>query len=459
MLVLIYLIIFAVLLSLDANSSRRFTALEFIMSVSPFIWTVDFWIRFIAQQTPSQIIKPYVLMPIPRYACIDSFIISSLLSLGNLVWFALLIPFCLMSVVFSYGLLPALSLLLLFYLMILVDSQWYSICRTLITNHILYLLLPLSVNVAIFLPWILGDYGCFSTFYAKIGTGMEHGQVIPHIIALAILALLIVINRRLQYINVWKELGKQRVKKLKSVSRLSFFDHYGEIGEYLKIEVKSLMRNKNPRKIFIYATVAVIVLSAIISTTDVYDSSFMTNFWAFYNFVIYGGMLLARIMGYEGNYIDVLMVHKENILKLLIAKYYFFCGLLIIPFLLMLPTVIVGKWNVFMLLSYGLFTAGFQYFLLMQTAVYNKQKIPLNEKMISKNGIESNYFQLATEMAAMILPAIFISLLETIMPTKVAWLLIMAFGLTFIISHKLWLRNIYQRMMRRKYVHLEAFHK
>lgn len=459
MLVLIYLIIFAVLLSLDANSSRRFTALEFIMSVSPFIWTVDFWIRFIAQQTPSQIIKPYVLMPIPRYACIDSFIISSLLSLGNLVWFALLIPFCLMSVVFSYGLLPALSLLLLFYLMILVDSQWYSICRTLITNHILYLLLPLSVNVAIFLPWILGDYGCFSTFYAKIGTGMEHGQVIPHIIALAILALLIVINRRLQYINVWKELGKQRVKKLKSVSHLSFFDHYGEIGEYLKIEVKSLMRNKNPRKIFIYATVAVIVLSAIISTTDVYDSSFMTNFWAFYNFVIYGGMLLARIMGYEGNYIDVLMVHKENILKLLIAKYYFFCGLLIIPFLLMLPTVIVGKWNVFMLLSYGLFTAGFQYFLLMQTAVYNKQKIPLNEKMISKNGIESNYFQLATEMAAMILPAIFISLLETIMPTKVAWLLIMAIGLTFIISHKLWLRNIYLRLMRRKYVHLEAFHK
>lgn len=456
-LMMLYLIMFAILLALDANDSRSHTSIEYILGVLPFVLVIDFGVRFVAQQTPSQIIKPYVLLPLPRYACIDSFILNSLLSWGNLLWFALIVPYCFMSVLFAYGVLPALSLMLLYYVAVLANSQWYSICRTLVVGSQLWWCLPIVVYLVVYSPWMIGDFSSFFDTYAAIGSGLEHGNIIPHFVALSALVGLCLVNRRLQYNNVWRELGKCKVTKIKKVSDFSSLNQLGEIGEYLKIEIKSLMRNKNPRKSFIFATVVVLLLSLLVSLTDIYDSKAMVNFWCFYDFAIYGAMLLVRVMSYEANYINALMVHKENILTLLRAKYYFFCALLVLPFILMLPMVFTGKWNILMLFSYGIFTAGFQYFVLMQLAVYNKQKLPLNEAFISKNGVENSALMVVVEMASFIFPLVLISVLEAFLSDTVAWLVVMSIGIIFIACHKIWLRNIYQRMMKRRYDHLLAY--
>lgn len=454
----LYLLGLSILLALSANESSRFTSPEFIMGVSPFIFFIDFWARFVAQQTPSQIIKPYILLPLPRYACIDSFVITSLFTWGNLIWFALLIPYCLMSVVFSYGLLSALSLLLLFYMMILTNSQWYAIVRTLISRSQLWWALPVVFYLAVAGPWVIVDFKYFMTLFATIGTDIEYGNLLPHAIALLLLTAVTGANRRLQYNNVMQELGKQADTAPKKVYSFSMLDRLGELGEYLKLETYLVMRNKNPRKTFIFATALVFLISLIISFTEVYDTDFMTNFWCIYNFVIYAAMILAKVMNYEGNYIDALMVHKENILKLLTAKYYFFCMLLILPFILMLPMVFVGKWHILMLVSYAVFTAGFQHFLLMQLAVYNNKAIPLNEKFIGKGGIENNYIQVVEEMIAFFLPLLVIHILSLFLVDYTVWFIMMAVGFAFVATHRLWLRNIYNRLMARRYKNLESFH-
>lgn len=458
-LMVLYLILFAVLLALEANETHSVTSLEFIFGVLPIILTVDFGARFLVQETPSQIIKPYVLLPLPRYACIDGFVLTSLLSIGNLVWFALLVPYSLISVVFTFGILPTLSLFVLFYLLVLANSQWYAICRTLVVGKPLWWGLPLLFYLGVYAIWIFGDFSTFLDCYASIGTGLEHGNLVPHLVAFMLLAGLVLVNRHLQYRTVWRELGKQNTTKIKNVRIFSSLNQFGEIGEYIKIEIKSLMRNKNPRKAFISATVMELVMSIVICCTDIYDSQVMVNFWCFYNFAVYGAVLLVRVMSYEANYIDALLVHKENILKLLRAKYYFFCVLLVLPFVLMLPMVFMGKWHILMLLSYAVFTIGFQYFILMQLAVYNKQKLPLNESFISKTGVESNAVQIVAEMAAFIIPMILITLLETFLSDCVAWMVIMLIGLVFFAFHNQWLRNIYKRMMKRKYENLLAYYK
>lgn len=455
--VVIYLVMFAIVFALDANASHRFTAMEYMVAQMPLVLIVDFLARLMFQQTPSQLVKPYILLPVPRYVCIDSFILTSLLSWGNLLWFIMFVPFVLMSVCFSYGLLTSVSFLILAYLIVLCSSQFYLICRTLFNNNIIWWTLPIGTFLAIFLPWILRGYTAFLRFYAPVATGIEHGNIIPHLGILAVLAVLIIINRRLQYVSVWQELGKQKVTKLKRVSEFSLFNRYDEVGEYLKLEIKLLMRNKNPRKTFLFAIVLVLLISMIIAFTSVYDSQFMTNFWCIYCFAIFGGMLLIKVMSYEANYIETLFIHKENILKLLRAKYYFFCMLLLIPFILMLPMVFTGKWNIAMLIAYGVFTAGSQYCLIMQMAVYNKQKIALNEKIVGKGGIENSYMQILTEAIAFFLPLAIIQPLEIIAGKYIAWGTMFTTGVIFIVTHKLWLNNIYRRMMKRKYKNLEAF--
>ena len=111
-----------------------------------------------------------------------------------------------------------------------------------------------------------------------------------------------------------------------------------------------------------------------------------------------------------------------------------------------------------MLLSYGLFTAGFQHFTIMQLAVYNNKKIPLNEKFISKGGVDNNYIQMLEVIGTFIIPITLIQILETFLGTTYAWFTMMAIGVGFIAAHRLWLRNIYNRWMKRRYKNMESFH-
>lgn len=466
----VYLIMFAIMFALIANGLRSMSSLEFICCMIPFIVAIDFFVRFTGQQTPSQIIKPYVLLPIPKYTCVDFFLTGQMLNWSNLMWFVMLVPYCLMSVLFSYGFWSCMGLLLFFWIMELCISQFYLIVRTLINDSMLWWLLPVTVILIALLPGIqwgelstlsfdkMFDFDEFTEFYGGVGTGIEEGHIWPYLLITALLAVLFFINRRIQYAHVMSELSRtEQITVIKNPTNMKFLDRLGELGLYLGLEIKTNLRNKNPRKSLISGIVIVVVFSMVIIFTDVYDSNYMGNFWCLYNYTIFGAMTLVKIMCNEGNFIDGLMVRKENILQILNAKYWFNCLVLLLPFLLMMPTVFSGKWSFMMVFSYGIFTAGFQFFLLFQLATINKMSVPLNTKFISKSGMENNYWQIVIEMICLFVPVVFVSLLQFLMGNTWAYITMLVIGVAFIATHRLWLRNIYNRFMRKRYVLMEGF--
>jgi len=457
--VFIYLIMVAIAMAFFAYDIQSMTSIEMLFACMPFILAIDFFMRFSMQQTPAHIVKPYILLPISLSDCINSFVASSLLSSGNLVWFALFLPYSLMAVLFSFGVWQTLAMLLLLYIMILANSQWYAIARTLVNHKMYWWILPIAVYAIIAASAFIGKnagIGNICTQWANIGSFIHDANPLPFIVALALLIILTLTNRWLQMRSVWNELAHVERTQLHSVTQFHLLERFGIIGEYLKLEIKSILRNKNPRKTMISAAALCIFFSIIITFTTIYDTDYMANYWCLYCYTIFGGTILTRIMCYEGNYIDALMIRKENILAMLKAKYVFYCVILILPFLLMLPPVIAGKWSFLMLLAYALFTAGFQYFILFQLAVYNKQTVPLNTKFIAKNGAESNWFQVMAQLFALFCPVIVISLLQNIVSDNIAYLIALFAGLAFILTSNLWLRNIYNRMMKRKYEIIEA---
>lgn len=471
-LVVLYLLMFAVTLALAANSLESMSSLEFICSLLPLFIVIDFGIRFLAQQTPSQMIKPYVLLPIPKYTCIDFFLAGQMLNWSNLTWFVMLIPYCLMSVVFSYGLWACLGLLLFFWLLELCISQFYLIVRTLISDTMAWWFMPIGVAILGMIPGLnwdkllagklklaqLFDFENIFTFYGGAGTGIETGKLWPYLLLLAVLIVLLFINRRLQYSHVMTELSRvEKATTIKHASDMKFLDKLGEIGLFLKLEFKTALRNKNPRKQTITGLVLIIFISALIIFTDAYDNPIMANFWCIYDLGLFGIFGLVKVMANEGNYIDGLMVRKENILQILRAKYYYNCLVLILPFFLCMAPVISGKWSIFMVLSCAIFTAGFQFFLLFQLAVINRSSQPLNTKFISKNGIENNKWQFIIEMVCMFVPVALISILQLTLGATWAYVTMSAIGLAFIATHKLWLRNIYNRFMQNRYLSMEGF--
>ena len=453
----VYLLFISVMFAMIANSSRTFTACEFLFGLLPFLLTADFLLRFLGQQTPAQLIKPYLLLPIPKYACVESFIMSSMVTPNNLIWLFITVPYAIMSILFSSGFWAALGFIIGFQLIIIINSQNYMLWRTLITKKIFWWIGPIIIYGAMFLIWIIKDFDAMFDSFAAIGEGVASWNILYYLGIFAILALFFFINREVQYHITFTETTESKNTQMKTVTEFRLFERFGEMGEYLKLEIKSIMRNKNMRNSFLYSTIFTIILSLIISYTDMYDGSFNSKFFMVYVFIINGAMLLVRIMGAEGNYIDGLMIHKENILQLLHAKYYFYCALLLLPLLIMIPTVFMGKYTLLMLIAMMAFTAGPVFFMLMQMAVWNKQTVPLNSKLVSKGNVETNWFAFGVEMAAMFAPVAIIFILQMFMSETATYATMLVIGLLFIATHNIWLRNIYQRFMVRRYENMESF--
>ena len=276
-------------------------------------------------------------------------------------------------------------------------------------------------------------------------------------VAVALIAVLFVVNSWLSRRLADSEVAAEEEKTFSPTTRFSFLEQFGMIGEYLSLEVKSALRNKAIRQRYIQGLFVITMLSLLLAYTDTYTGAFAVNIWCLYCFVFFGAVNLVKIMGPEGNYIDFLFTRRESILDLLRAKYYFFCAVLVLPMLLLIPPVVSGRFSILMILAYLLITSGVAYFLLFLLAIFNKQSLPLNQKITSKGNFE-NSLQLIIELVVFFVPVFLALAFTAIFGDTTGYVIMIVIGAAFTMTHPLWLRFIYNKMMSRRYENIEGFH-
>ena len=446
-----YLILYGGIIAMTADGEAGR-----MISMMPVILLIDFVLRFIFQTTPGMMVKPYILQPISRYTAIECFLLSEHISGYNLLWLAMFLPYSMIILIAGAGFWAVLLELIASELMIILNSQIYLFFRTLINRKILWLIPAFAFYALPYSPLLFNHKKSaiekLIDTYAAIGSGWYFVPVL-----ILILVALFYVNRAFQFKYVYEEISKSKERQLKHVSQFRFLEKFGIVGEYIKIELKSNLRNKTMRSRCIMSLTLIVVFSLLVAYTPMYDNELMQNFWCVYCFAIYGVTALIKIMGQEGNYIDLLMTHHENIIALLKAKFWFYSLILVIPFLIMLPAVFTGKFTLLMLFAYMLITAGFLHFIIFQLAVYNKQTLPLQQKMTAKGNFE-NGMQIVIEMVALLGPILMTGLGYLLIGLTYTYIVMCIIGVGFIATHPLWIRNIYNRMMERKYENLEGFH-
>ena len=450
----IYLLIIGIALAVLSNEDGEPAIL---LVVLPVFLVIDFGMRFVVQHTPAMLLKPYMLLPVPRQSIIESFLINTVFSGYNAMWLFLFVPYAYITISGEATVMQGLAVLCSGMLLVMINSQWYLIVRTLIARSLLWWILPIVVYGLLFLPIFLEDLPVMERFMEWM---MEWGATwLFTLVCLLVLLALFSVNTRMQFTFAYEELTREEKKPaaIRRVSKFTFLERFGLVGEYLKLELKSNMRNKAIRSRMLMSIGLIVVLSLLIAYTDIYDGVLMENFWCYYCFAIYGMTTLVKVMGPEGNYIDLLLVHRENILSLLRAKYYFHVAILLVPFVIMLPAVIEGKFSWMMMFAYMLLSSGLLYFTLFQLAVYNKQTLPLEQKITGKGNVE-NGLQLVIELVAMFIPLVMVGVLFLFFDETTSYLIMCIVGLLLTLAHPWWLRHIYTRMMVRKYENLEGFH-
>ena len=421
-----------------------------------FVLVLDFLIRLPFQKTPTQEVKPYLLLPIKRNRLIDFLLIRSGLDGFNLFWLFLFVPFSIITVTKFYGISGVLTYCIGIWLLMVFNNYWFLLCRTLMGERIWWLALPVvvygGIAAALFIPDNSPLFDCF----VNLGEGFITGNILSFIGVLAAIALMWFINRTLMQKLIYNELNKVEDTRIKHVSEYKFLDRYGEIGEYMRLELKMLLRNKVCKTALRTVFLVVISFTCILSFTEAYDGQGMKSFILVYNFVIFGILFLSSLMSYEGNYIDGLMSRKESIYTLLRAKYILYSIAILIPLFLMIPAMATGKLAVLSCIGWAVFVAGCVYFCLFQLAVYNNRTVDLNAKMTNRQNMGTGLQNLISG-AAFGVPLLMNFMLTTFFgPTVTAWILI-AIGAGFILTSRFWLKNVYHRFMKRRYKNMEGF--
>ena len=285
-----------------------------------FILALDFLLRFPLQRTPTQEVKPYLLLPVRRGRLIDFLLVRSGLSGINFIWLFLFLPFALLTVTKFYGLWGVLAYCVGIWLLMMLNNYWYLLCRTLLGERIWWVLLPVGVYAALGLGMFLPEDSPVFDWFRDLGEGFITGNAPAFLGVLAAIALLWWVDSRVIRRLIYNELNKTEdtTVQVKTLSEYKFLDRYGMTGEYMRLELKLMLRNKMCRKSLISIVVAILLFSALISFTDVYQ---LSDFWVMYNYVIVSLLAFSTLMGYEGNYMDGLMTRRESLFALLRAKY------------------------------------------------------------------------------------------------------------------------------------------
>lgn len=422
-----------------------------------FVMALDFLLRFAFQKTPTQEVKPYMLLPVKRSRLIDFLLLRSGLSSYNLLWLFFYVPFAILTITRFYGIGGVLSYSIGIWLLMVLNNYWYLLCRSLMGERLWWLALPVVAYGVLAAALFVPDESPLFDFSVDLGEGFIQASPLAFLGMIAAIGLMVLVNRSVMQRMVYNEVNRveDTTVQVKHVSDYRFLDRYGEIGEYMRLELKMLLRNKMCKKSLYMCVAVVVMFSCMISFTDTYQGG-AKDFFILYNFVLFGILFLSGLMGYEGNYIDGLMSRKESIYALLRAKYILYSVAQVIPFILMIPAIVMEKTSLTTCLGWMILIPGVVYFFMFQLAVYNNRTIDLNAKVTSRQNMGTGLQNLISGFAFAI-PLLLNFLLRAFFdPDVVPWIL-MCIGAGFIATSKLWLRNVYKRFMKRRYKNMEGF--
>ena len=478
--------------------------------VLPCLLVLDFLLRFPLQKKPTQEVKPYLLLPVKKSRLIDSLLLQSACSSFNLCWLFLIVPFSYLTLLPSAGIGSCLTYFTGIWLLFLTNNYLHLLCRTLINERTRWVLLPLvlygGMTCLLFLPSespifspeslvfssdslvVSSESPIFSPsnpvicFFLHLGNGFIQGDFLTFIGTVLALMLLVGINRSVMSRAVYHELARtdssssfrsfavfRSFAALRSGSVVRLLEHFGKTGKpfeeperffketnlYLQLELKMLLRCHSCRSALRSVVLLITLFSAALGFSGIYDTPFMTTFICVYNFSAFGLIFLPKVLSFEGNYIDGLWTHRASIQSLLKTKYYLYSLGELIPLTLMIPSLLTGKVSLLTVCTWFFYTTGVVYFQLFQLAVYNRQTLPLHEKLTSRQG--SSGMQILIKLAVFGLPLLLYTTLETLWGTTLTNLLFLTAGLAFTLASPWWLNQVCQRFLQRKYENFEGF--
>ena len=432
-------------------------AIDVFNSFLLYIFILDFIIKYIFKRSQSMQIAPYLTLPIKKNRLFDFLLVKEFSNVWNLYLLFLVVPFALKAITPFFGFWSAILYITFIYLLGIGNSLLVGIANNLIKRSDWYFFLPIVVLAAIvalgFLPNI--SYGDYTV---QIGEWVVNKNIFVWIILIPIFAGLWIMNRMQMRSEIYRELEGEKTSKASSFSNISFLDRFGEVGDFINLDIKMILRSKRLKSqmyamiFFLFYYVLMLYMSH-----GVFQNSF--SMLLFFTMFVIGtlGLIMGQYMfTSESSFFDGLMARNHSLLNMMKGKYILYASYaLLITFLLMI-LVYLQKLDLLFVISAFFYVIGLVFFLMFQNAVYNKSYFDLFDGgMFNWKGTSSN--MLVVTLVGMFVPMIAVQIINLIFSQTVACYFMLIVGLIFTLTANYWIEWTYRRFLKRKYKNMDGF--
>lgn len=414
-------------------------------------WAIDLIMKYIWQEMPTQNIKPFLTLNIPKNTLVNYMLTKTFLSAFSWLNSLFFVTFCGIALFNGYSFVGVLSwfigISLLFYMnnfinILFNDKETIAIiigCIFLGVGGLAY------YNIIPVLSW---SEKFFYNLYER-----PYFMVIPLILFLALWKISFNHVRKVFYLDQ----GLEAKKEVGRTENIAFLNKYGVIGTFINNDIKMLKRNKVTKGILL-GSFLFLFYGMLMFSSPLYKTPAMMMFMGL--FVTGGFQFLfgQRVPAFDSSYYPLMMTLNVPYKEYLKAKWWLMNIVTAASVILALAYVYFG-WEIYVtFLAAGIYNIGVNSQFTLWSGAFNKTQIDLNSK--EKRFGQKNSFNIKALLLLipkMLLPMVVFALSKYIFGMTGAVISIAVLGLIgFLIREKIF-NIIVKQYKREKYSTIDAF--
>lgn len=416
-------------------------------------WLIDLVFKYMIQQIPTQNIKPFLTLNIPKKVVVNYTLIKTFLT--PLSWFnsIFIVTFCGILAFNGYGFLG------IFTWFIGISSLFYL-------NNFINLLFNDKENIAIGVGVLIAGFAALN--YYEIVPVLSYSEKFfynlyerPYFAVIPVMLFFSLWKITFNYIrkSFYLDEGLEAKKEIGKTENIAFLNKYGAIGTFINNDIKMLKRNKVTKGVLI-GSFMFIFYGLLMFSNDIYRTPTMMMFMGLF---VTGGFQFTfgqRVPAFDSAYYPLMMTLNVPYKEYLKGKWWLMNIVTAISIVIALFYAYFG-WNVyFAFFAAGLYNIGVNSQFTLWSGAYNKNLIDLNSKekrFGQKNTITFKAFILM--IPKMLLPMAVYGLMNYFFGISVAVISVGILGLLGFIFREKIFDIIITKYKTEKYSTLEAFKK
>ncbi len=280
---------------------------------------IDLFVRFFLYSLPVINIESYLHLPIKKSKIINFILLKSSLNIFNVLPLLVFIPFTFKVIVVDYSENIAFSWIIIMLILILNNSfLLHYLKRRFIDKPAIIGIFALIIVTTMVLDKF--DIIALSDLSSQIFVFLSNN---PFYIIIPFLILTLIYGINYSYLKsrmTIEDVNVKKQKKVDSLSRIKYFDSFGDLGEMILLEINLIWRNKRSRSIINMSPLFLLYGLLFYPNEDMQGLGFLI----FVGVFMTGGIMFnygQYMLSWESNYFDGIIANNIDFQKHFRAKY------------------------------------------------------------------------------------------------------------------------------------------